>query len=333
VPGICVVGDGPDGGFPNLRFRLPDEFADLAELLRGDQPSLLEVHNLLGHDHCVTELAAALRVPYDIRVHDYAWICPRINLVGAARRYCGEPDVAACAVCVADAGRVIEEPIAPAALRARSAADFAGARAVIVPSRDAAARVRRYFPAIRPTVQPHEGDRDLPPQTPLPPGPRRVGVIGAIGAAKGYDVLLACARDAAARDLTLSFTVIGHTEDDERLLDTGHVFITGPYKEPDAVALIRRQGVHLAWLPSVWPETWCYAIGRAFLAALPVVAFDLGAQAERLRDTGRGWLLPLGLPAPAINNALLALRTVAGDECAPSGDPFMNNIRSITARS
>jgi len=37
-----------------------------------------------------------------------------------------------------------------------------------------------------------------------------------------------------------------------------------------------------------------------------VAAFDIGALAERIRRTGRGWLMPLGLAAPAINTALLS---------------------------
>ncbi len=316
LPGLCVVGDGTEGGFPNLRFRLPEEFDALAALLRPERPGLLEVHHLHGLHHCVIDLAAALGIAYDIRVHDYAWICPRINLVGGAGRYCGEPDVTACVPCVADAGSLLEEMIAPAALRARSAADMAGARRVVTPSQDTAIRLRRYFPHIRPEVLAHEGNDDLPPGRPLPPlpslgqGSRRVGVIGAIGVAKGYDVVLACARDAAARNLNLTFILVGHSEDDDRLHATGRVFVTGPYKELDAVALIRQQDLHLAWLPSVWPETWCYTLGLALRAGLGAAVFDIGAQAERIRTTGRGWLLPLGLPAPAINNALLALRTV-----------------------
>jgi glycosyltransferase involved in cell wall biosynthesis len=234
---------------------------------------------------------------------------------------------------VADAGSELEEAIGPAALRTRSAADLTGARAAIVPSRDTALRLRRHFPGIRWAVEPHEADADLPPLQEIPPGPRRVAVVGAIGISKGYEVLLACARDAAARDLGLSFTVIGHTEDDARLLATGRAFVTGPYPEDAAVAQIRLQSAHLAWLPSIWPETWCYALGEALRAGLAVVAFDLGAQAERLRATGRGRLLPLGLPAKAINNALLALRIHAGDECAPRVAPSANNLRSITARS
>ena len=59
-------------------------------------------------------------------------------------------------------------------------------------------------------------------------------------------------------------------------------------------------------LPSIFPETWCLSLAEAWRAGLRVVAFDIGAQAERIRRTGRGILLPLGLPARAINNALLA---------------------------
>jgi glycosyltransferase involved in cell wall biosynthesis len=340
LPGLCVLGDDA-GGFPNLRFRLPEELGALTELLRAERPHWLEVHHLLGLHHCVLDLPAALRIPYEIHVHDYAWICPRINLVGPTNRYCGEPHVAACASCVADAGSELEEVITPAALRARSAADMAGARRVVAPSHDAANRLPRYFPHLRADVLPHEDDADLPPLRPLPEAPptplapRRIGVIGAIGTAKGYEIVLGCARDAAARDLCLSFIVVGHTEDDERLLATGRVFVTGPYQEGDAVAVIRQQDLHLAWLPSVWPETWCYALGQALRAGLGAAAFDLGAQAERIRATRRGWLLPLGLSIPAINNRLLALRTVAGDEYArlpAPGESATNTQRFITAR-
>jgi len=316
-PGLCVVGEEA-GGFPNLRFAVPEELAPLARLLRPDRVTAVEVHHLLGHSHALLRLAAMLDAPVDVHVHDYALFCPRISLVGRDRRYCGEPDDAAvCEACVADLGRNIEEEIAVAALRARTAADLAAARRVVVPSADAAARLRRHFPTVAPEVEPHEDDAaGLPPPAPWRGGaPRRICVIGGIGTEKGYDVLLACARDAAARALPVEFTVVGHTSDDRRLIDTGRVFVTGRYDEAEAVALIRAQDADLAWLPSIWPETWCFTLGHAWRAGLHVAAFDIGAPADRIRRIGRGWLLPLGLPPPAINNALLAVRPVASDEC------------------
>jgi hypothetical protein len=45
------------------------------------------------------------------------------------------------------------------------------------------------------------------------------------------------------------------------------------------------------------------------------VVFDIGAPAERVRQTGRGWVLPLGLPPGAVNDALLRLPDLAGRSC------------------
>ena len=251
-------------------------------------------------------LAGLLGVPVDAYVHDYAWFCPRIALISTGRRYCGEPDVAGCEACVADLGSLLEDDIAVPALLARSAVDLAASRRVIAPSADAGSRLRRHFPHVRPTIRPWEDDRVLP--SPRPHGlVRRVCVVGAIGVEKGFEVLLGCARDARARGLALEFVVVGFTADDQRLLDAGPVFITGEYRDQDAVALIQAQGAQAAFIPSVWPETWCFALSRAWQAGLPAVAFDLGAPAERIRATGRGWLLPLGLQPRAVNDALLTL--------------------------
>jgi glycosyltransferase involved in cell wall biosynthesis len=207
---------------------------------------------------------------------------------------------------VAQAGARNGETITVTALRDRSGQELADASRVTVPSADMARRLRRYFPNLSPTITPPEDDTAFmaPPPTKAS-GRLVVAVIGAIGIDKGLDVLLACARDAAARDLALDFRVIGITEDDEALHATGHAFVTGRYSEAEAEALIRAQGAHLALLPSVVPESWCYTLSLAWRAGLRCVVFDLGAQAERVRATGYGWCLPLGLPAEIINNTLM----------------------------
>jgi GT2 family glycosyltransferase/glycosyltransferase involved in cell wall biosynthesis len=320
VHGLCRVERPGDEGFPNLRFRLPAEGPALLSLLRGERATLMEVHHLLGHDHSIMDLPRRLGIPHDIHVHDYAAVCPRVSLIGREGRYCGEPeDTAACDACVAATGRVITEALPTARLRARSASDFAKARRIVVPSGDVAARLRRYVHQFAPVVEPLEHDGAHPALRPILGPVRHVGVIGAIGVEKGFDVLLACAEDARARRLDLRFTVIGHTADDDRLLETGHVFVTGPYQEAEAVDLIRDSGVQLAWQPSIWPETWCFTIGLAWQAGLGVAAFDLGAPSERIRRAGRGWLMPLGLPPAAINSLFLGLGRVGNGESAQAG--------------
>ena len=297
----AVVGDG---GTPNLRFRLPEEWDALLRLLRGDRVRCVELHHTLGHTPEILRLGERLGVPHEVFVHDYASFCARIALV-PEHGYCGEPPLAGCEACVADHGSNLEEPIAPAALVARSAVLLAGARRVVAPAADVAARMRRHFPAARLEVAPWEDDGAIPPPPPTRRPVRHVCVVGGIGVEKGYEVLLGCVRDAAARSLPLRFTVAGFTADDERMLAAGPVFITGQYAEEEAVALIRAQAADIALLPSVWPETWCFTLGQAWRAGLRAAVFDLGAPAERVRRTGYGDVLPLGLPAASLNNWLL----------------------------
>ena len=295
--------------YPNLRYT-PAERPVLAALLAGDAVQHVELHHRRGHDPGILDLATLLRVPVDIVVHDYAAFCQRIALVGPIRRYCGEPDVAGCAACVAAQGSLLQEAITMPALLHRSTRDLAAARRVIAPSLDTARRIARHFPDVTADVQPW--DSTPPPMARAPPAANpassgtRIAVIGAIGTEKGYDVLLACVADAAARHLAIEFVVVGTTIDDAALMAAGPAWVTARYAEADGVALIKEQGAALAFLPSIWPETWCYALSTAWAAGLDVAAFDLGAPAERIRQAGRGWVLPLGLPAAAINDALLA---------------------------
>jgi glycosyltransferase involved in cell wall biosynthesis len=125
-------------------------------------------------------------------------------------------------------------------------------------------------------------------------------------------VILDCARDAVQRQLPLEFVVVGHTIDDRRLIATGRVFVTGEFAADEAVPLIKAQQATLGLLPSIWPETWCLSLAESWQAGLQVAAFDIGAPAERIRRTGRGFLLPLGLPASAINNALITAAGLSG---------------------
>ena len=303
APGGCRV-DDPDA--PNLRYAIPTELPALARLLRSDRIMRIELHHRLGHAPEIMDLAAVLKVPWEVYVHDYAWFCQRIALVGPEQRYCGEPDLQGCAECVADLGTLFEEDIAMPDLVARSALDLGRAQRVIAPSRDTAQRIARHFPGVRAEVQAWEDDAHWPPLHPSG-AVRKICVVGAIGREKGYDVLLGCVRDARRRALPLEFVVVGYTADDPRLLDAGPAWITGEFAEADAVALIAAQRADLAFIPSIWPETWCFALSRAWAAGLAAVSFDLGAQAERIRTTGRGFTLPLGLRPPAINDALLAL--------------------------
>jgi GT2 family glycosyltransferase/glycosyltransferase involved in cell wall biosynthesis len=313
-----------DGGpaTPNLRYHLPEDAPALTRLLAAALPLRAELHHLLGHSDDITGVMRGLAIPFDVWVHDYQWICARIALVTGDGKFCGEPPVESCIACVEKWGDAQDVPLSPRDLRSRSVSLLTQAETVVTPSADVSRRIRRHFPLARirqtgwEADPPHAGARFIGAhrtgvQTGAQAGILTVAVIGAIGMEKGYDVLLACARDAAARALPLRFTLVGFSIDDTPLLATGHVFVTGPFKAADAASTIAGTGAALAFLPSIWPETWCYALSDAWQAGLDAAVFDIGTPAERVRRTGRGWILPLGLPPARVNEALLNLQAPA----------------------
>jgi GT2 family glycosyltransferase/glycosyltransferase involved in cell wall biosynthesis len=318
--------NGRSEDYPNLRFTLPDDHAALLALLRAERIEYVLLHHGLGQHALIRDIAADLGVPQDIVLHDYSSFCPRVNLLTKATkdaplRYCGEPNLGGCIRCISIAGDETFEGLGPEGLIKRSKREFAKARRIITPSADAAARISRHFAGVRPEVIAWENDSVKRILKPPGPGNRRVAVIGGIGPAKGYDILMECARDAVRRSLGLEFIVAGATAEDGTLMETGRIFVTGAYQEGEATELIRSIDADLSFLPSIWPETWCFALSEAWQAGLYTIAFDLGAPAARIRATGRGALLPLGLPAPRINDMLLAWNPASGQSGSENSGP------------
>jgi GT2 family glycosyltransferase/glycosyltransferase involved in cell wall biosynthesis len=295
-------------GLKNLCFDLPGDSQLLRELLASLNLSHVEIHHFFGMPAEALEMATALGVPYVVYVHDYLWICPRVTLIGGTGTYCGEPPVSECENCIRRHGSALDASLTVQGLRARSARILSGADRVIAPTHDTRERLARYFPEVQVSVVPWETGIEPARQSgPAPQDVVRVAVIGAIGIQKGHHVLLDCARDAAQRHLDLEFVVIGYSIDDEALMATGKVFVTGPYDEGEADRLLEREQCHVAFFPSVWPETWCYSLTHALSFSLPVLAFDHGALAERLRTYISAKLIPLSTTAERMNDSLLEL--------------------------
>ena len=72
-----------------------------------------------------------------------------------------------------------------------------------------------------------------------------------------------------------------------------NVTVHGYYRARTLPSLLARHRVGLVLLPSIVPEAFSLVLSDAWLASVPVAAFDIGAQADRIRRHGGGWLAPL----------------------------------------
>ena len=307
---------------PNLVFEVPGEYWTLRAALRDLSVVHAHVHHAISLPRQVLALIRDLGIPYDWTVHDYFTICPRINLVDETGTYCGEPGADRCNVCLERNGSHVGGKIDIRDWRREFGFWLGHARRVIVPNRDVALRLARYFPDVEFTVRLHfeAQARARSVAAPLVPGePLRVAVIGTIHLHKGSPILLGCAHDALARNLPLRFHVVGCTDRDEVFRALPNVSITGAYREEEVFDLLESLRCHCAFFPASWPETYSYTLSIAIMGKIFPVAFDLGAPADRIRAWGVGHLIPLTQDARRINNELLS---VAGRLAEPLPDPW-----------
>jgi glycosyltransferase involved in cell wall biosynthesis len=85
------------------------------------------------------------------------------------------------------------------------------------------------------------------------------------------------------------------------------VKIQGYYQQGTLPELLARNRIAVAVLPSVAPEAYSLVVDECLSAGVPVVAFEHGAVGERLSFWQVGELVPLGLGADGLADAVLNL--------------------------
>jgi len=306
-PELLTFGTSKVGTTPNLdSFNIRRDLQTFASTLERLGVRHIHVHHWLGFIPEVMDFIAAvaslLDIRYDVTVHDYAAICPRINLIDQSGHYCGEPDLTACERCVERDSSPFGAP-SVWEWRTRSLRVLSQARRVIAPDQDVAERYSRHFPNLPIHVRPHEAPICDEP-TPLGsrrafskriPGHRRIGLLGAIGPHKGSSLIVQTAMLCKAKDIPLTFVIIGYTDRDHLLLDIGNVEISGAYAESEAPQLIAEADLDFMWFSSVCPETFSFTLTQTFSAKVFPVAFNLGAISRRIKEARWGTVLPLEL--------------------------------------
>jgi glycosyltransferase involved in cell wall biosynthesis len=208
-----------------------------------------------------------------------------------------------------------------------------GAERILAPSRDTADRYERRLGLSGIEVAPHPEPAPPPARPPAPPpAPRRaarvgagavagllnIAVVGAIGQQKGFEVLVRLAEHAMKGRLPLLLSVVGYTMADDEIARLPNVRVTGRFEAGELGPRLDALQPDFVFLSSVWPETYSFVLSEVWDAGYPVVSFDFGAPAERIRAAEGGLVIPPTRDAGALYAALAEAKEALAGVRAPA---------------
>jgi glycosyltransferase involved in cell wall biosynthesis len=262
----------------------------------------------------VRELAGVASAPVHVYMHDYYAACPSYNLINWRERYCGVPATGTCNTqCLPRVSNAI--------VRSQAVSDVAAWRreweqlllaADVVRffsqvSFDIVSRAIPNLPVASCVVAPHRIENIAP--TPLRPRGVTIAVVGDLHMPKGAGRVRELCDLIARSNANAKIVVIGTIDED---LDHSFVRMTGPYDSARLGAILAKAGAAVAFFPSIWPETFSYVVSELMQQHLPIVAFDIGAPAERLSTYGPAALLPVEASSEVVLAALMRLALASG---------------------
>jgi GT2 family glycosyltransferase/glycosyltransferase involved in cell wall biosynthesis len=300
-------------------------------LLEEIRPDIVHFQHLLGMPLSLIEIASRHSAKIVVTLHDGYFLCRDFRMLEMGQKYCdGCTDLRRCDLCLNT--RYDLKPGFQRKWREKCRAMLELADTIIVPSeyqRELCVRVlgldRRDITVIEHVI-PSPGLISIKASQDV--NPLRVGFVGHVGdLTKGRDVILKLLQENT--NVNVEWHFFGEESDIRRHIRNAHIktrgelFFHGYYKEGDLPLNLADANIAVVVIPSIYGESYSYALTEVWRAGIPIVAADLGAIGERVRKNGGGWLYPLGSEPSSILKILNGILENPSD--------YKSKVREITS--
>lgn len=286
-----------------------DYAAVVANVITTHAIEVIHVRHLINQPlTTVPTVAKLLGVPMILSTHDFYYICPTVHLLDQNAVFCGgvcTPGEGPCTLpsrFVSGAPNLKHDWIDEWRIRAGSVLE--ASRHVIATTRSASSLYAANYPRFAEKLRLIEHGRDLSMDWAAlrhgrerRPGPLRIACPAKWALHKGTEYLkVATALTGGA----VEWHMLGGESD---FLGDGAVN-HGPYARGELREILDQIDPDFVGLFSIWPETYSHTLTEAWALGIPVLATDLGAVADRIRDHGGGHLFAVSDPSAVARFAL-----------------------------
>lgn len=265
--------------------------------------SIVHIHHIKNHYFDIFDVCKEKDIKLIATLHDYYYICPSINKLYLNKEYCGSGEVDKCKVCMAknystqDRARAFVCAWREVCHNKLKLCDM-----LVSPSAAARDEILASYGDLNITVIEHGIDLQKIPVKNHDFSKFNIAFIGGIAIHKGRKILQALIKNRKGIKVHL-FGVA-----DKRICSGLRFRNHGKYKREKLPQLLSENGIDLVCLFSIWPETYSYTLTEAVACGIPVISFDLGAIAERIKKYNLGYLVPVGATSAEIIDAVNRIR-------------------------
>ena len=232
-----------------------------------------------------------LRCKLIYMVHDYFCICPKYTITDHNNMYCAsEFSLIKCGNCLTDSNDI---PLISSFDIKNWRKEFyillENCSEIRAFSNDTRERVNKCYPNLTISCHPHQYHPYYKNKPNISSCGLTIGVFGNISQIKGsrqVKGLIDFIQNKSYKNVKV--VIVGEIDN----VSTNDVCkVLGRYTVEDLPRIVSQEGINIAFFSSVCPETFSYVITELKALELPVVCYNLGAQAERIREYKKGEII------------------------------------------
>ena len=265
-------------------------------LLIAFRINLVHVHHTMGLTLELYYSAKKMNIPVYTTLHDYYFICPTLRLLDENNKSCiGINDTERCSKCLKKYLNIDVRLNFVEKWRAEYKKVLEISEKIFIPSKSATKIVLQYYPEVKDKIQiishginPHLFYKNSCKE-PYNHKQLHIAFVGGISEVKGSALIYKIITQNKNLFEWFIFGGIGSVELYQ--LKQENLTKTGWYKKEELKALLQQYEIDIVCLLSIVEETYCYTLSEVVACGVPVIATDIGALGERVKEMGCGWLV------------------------------------------
>lgn len=279
----------------------------LEKLFESFRFDIVHIHHFLFQTFDVVEIAKKYQTYTIATLHDLYLLCPSINMIHNGE-FCSKIDSEKCTKCFAQKHKITENVLEE--WRKNAHQILQNCDKIMAPSENTKELFLNTYPDLKIDVIEHGVEvPTIKEQQKTPKNTFDIAFVGAMEKHKGSEILKQLIAQNTNPDLQIH--LFGKTFDKALENQMPHYTFHGPYKRGKLPELLQKNNIDLVCMFTIWPETYSYTLTESYMASIPVLAYDIGAIADRLKHDKLGWVLPIGT---SIEDILKKIEEIKNDK-------------------